>query len=393
MSLAPMVNSPAPAPHKQPVQPEVDLLLVATVLLLLGLGLVMVYSASISVAESKFGEGDSYHFLGRQALYMLLGIVLGQYCFRIPLRWWQTYSHYLLGLGILLLIAVLIPGLSHEINGSRRWIPLVFINFQPSELMKLFILIFTADYVVRKAAFKDHFLKGFLPILALLTVVSLLLLMEPDLGATIVIAAIALSVMFMNGMNWKMFLGLAGLVPVLIALLVIIEPYRMDRINAIFDPWNDPFNKGYQLTHALIAFGLGEWWGAGLGSSVEKLSYLPEAHTDFMFAVLAEELGFAGVATVISLFFFLLMRIFKVGRAAARLGDQFGSLVAQGIGVWLGLQAFINMGVNMGLLPTKGLTLPFMSYGGSSIVINCVAVAILLRIDRENRLKRRGINP
>ncbi|WP_292965610.1 putative lipid II flippase FtsW [Nitrosomonas sp.] len=388
-----MVNSPAPAPHKQPVQPEVDLLLVATVLLLLGLGLVMVYSASISVAESKFGEGDSYHFLGRQALYMLLGIVLGQYCFRIPLRWWQTYSHYLLGLGILLLIAVLIPGLSHEINGSRRWIPLVFINFQPSELMKLFILIFTADYVVRKAAFKDHFLKGFLPILALLTVVSLLLLMEPDLGATIVIAAIALSVMFMNGMNWKMFLGLAGLVPVLIALLVIIEPYRMDRINAIFDPWNDPFNKGYQLTHALIAFGLGEWWGAGLGSSVEKLSYLPEAHTDFMFAVLAEELGFAGVATVISLFFFLLMRIFKVGRAAARLGDQFGSLVAQGIGVWLGLQAFINMGVNMGLLPTKGLTLPFMSYGGSSIVINCVAVAILLRIDRENRLKRRGINP
>lgn len=388
-----MISSSAPAPHKQPIQPELDLLLVATVLLLLGLGLVMVYSASISVAESKFGEGDSYHFLGRQALYILLGAVLGRHCFKIPLRWWQTYSHYLLGLGILLLIMVLIPGLSHEINGSRRWIPLVFINFQPSELMKLIILIFTADYVVRKAAFKNHFFKGFLPILALLTVVSLLLLMEPDLGATVVIAAIVLSVMFMNGMSLKMFLGLICLVPVLFALLIIIEPYRMDRINAIFDPWNDPFNKGYQLTHALIAFGLGEWGGVGLGNSVEKLNYLPEAHTDFMFAVLAEELGFAGVVTVISLFFFLLIRIFKVGRAAARLGDQFGSLVAQGIGVWLGLQAFINMGVNMGLLPTKGLTLPFMSYGGSSIVINSIAIAILLRIDWENRMKRRGMNP
>ncbi|MBE7527881.1 putative lipid II flippase FtsW [Betaproteobacteria bacterium PRO4] len=380
------------ASHNQPIQPGLDLLLVVAVLLLLGLGLVMVYSASIAIAESKFGEGNSHYFLVRQVLYILAGIAVGNACFRIPLRWWQTYSHYLLGFGILLLVVVLVPGISHEINGSRRWLSLVIFNFQPSELMKLFILIFTADYVVRKAAFKDHFFKGFLPILALLTVVSLLLLMEPDLGATVVIAAIVLSVMFMNGMNWKMFLGLVCLVPVLIALLIIIEPYRMDRINAIFDPWNDPFNKGYQLTHALIAFGLGEWWGVGLGNSVEKLNYLPEAHTDFMFAVLAEELGFAGVVAVISLFFLLLVRIFKVGRMAAKLGNQFGSLVAQGIGVWLGLQAFINMGVNMGLLPTKGLTLPFMSYGGSSIVINCIAIAILLRIDWENRLKRRGVH-
>lgn len=384
--------STSTAPHKQPIQPGLDLFLASSVLLLLGLGLVMVYSASIAIAESKFGEGNSYYFLVRQAFYIVAGITAGAGCFQIPLRWWQTYSHYLLGLGILLLLVVLIPGISHEINGSRRWLPLVIFNLQPSELMKLFILIFTADYVVRKAAFKDHFFRGFLPILALLTVVSLLLLMEPDLGATVIIAAIVLSVMFMNGMNWKMFLGLVCLVPVLLALLIIIEPYRMDRINAIFDPWNDPFNKGYQLTHALIAFGLGEWWGVGLGSSVEKLNYLPEAHTDFMFAVLAEELGFAGVATVISLFFLLLVRIFKVGRRAARMGDQFGSLVAQGIGVWLGLQAFINMGVNMGLLPTKGLTLPFMSYGGSSIVINSIAIAILLRIDWENRLKHRGLN-
>lgn len=387
-----MMSLSTSAPHNQPIQPELDVLLVSTVLLLLGLGLVMVYSASIAIAEAKFGEGNSYYFLARQASYILAGIAIGTGCFRIPLRWWQAYSHYLLGLGILLLLVVLIPGISHEINGSRRWIPLGITSFQPSELMKLIILIFTADYVVRKAAFKDHFFKGFLPILALLTIVSLLLLMEPDLGATVVIAAIVLSIMFMNGMSLKMFFGLICLVPVLLALLIIIEPYRMDRINAIFDPWNDPFDKGYQLTHALIAFGLGEWWGVGLGSSVEKLNYLPEAHTDFMFAVLAEELGFAGVVTVISLFFFLLVRIFKVGRTAARLGDRFGSLVAQGIGVWLGLQAFINMGVNMGLLPTKGLTLPFMSYGGSSIVINSIAIAILLRIDWENRLKRRGLN-
>lgn len=388
-----MMSISTSTPHNnQPIQSELDLLLISTVMLLLGLGLVMVYSASIAIAEAKFGEGSSYYFLARQASYILAGIVVGTGCFRIPLRWWQIYSHYLLGFGILLLLVVLIPGISHEINGSRRWIPLGITSFQPSELMKLIILIFTADYVVRKAAFKDHFFKGFLPILALLTVVSLLLLMEPDLGATVVIAAIVLSIMFMNGMSLKMFFGLICLVPVLLVLLIVIEPYRMDRINAIFDPWNDPFDKGYQLTHALIAFGLGEWWGVGLGSSVEKLNYLPEAHTDFMFAVLAEELGFAGVVTVISLFFFLLVRIFKIGRAAARLGDQFSSLVAQGIGVWLGLQAFINMGVNMGLLPTKGLTLPFMSYGGSSILINSIAIAILLRIDWENRLKRKGLN-
>ena len=212
-----MMSPSTSAPHNQPIQPELDVLLVSTVLLLLGLGLVMVYSASIAIAEAKFGEGSSYYFLARQASYILAGIAVGIGCFRIPLRWWQAYSHYLLGLGILLLLVVLIPGISHEINGSRRWIPLGITSFQPSELMKLIILIFTADYVVRKAVFKDHFFKGFLPILALLTIVSLLLLMEPDLGATVVIAAIVLSIMFMNGMSLKMFFGLICLVPVLLA--------------------------------------------------------------------------------------------------------------------------------------------------------------------------------
>lgn len=378
--------------HNQPAQPELDLALLSTVLLLSGLGLIMVYSASIAIAESKFGENGTYYFLVRQAISIVLGIGFGMAAFKVSLRQWQTCSRFLLVIGIVLLFVVLIPGIGLEINGSRRWLPLVIFNFQPSELMKLLILIFTADYAVRKTAYKDHLLKGFLPILLLLGAVSFFLLQEPDLGAAIVIAAIVLSIMFLNGMSLKVFLGLICLIPIPFVLLIIFEPYRMDRINAILDPWNDPFNKGYQLTHALIAFGLGEWWGAGLGSSVEKLNYLPEAHTDFMFAVLAEELGFAGVATVIALFFFLLIRIFKIGRTAAAQGDQFGALVAQGIGVWLGTQAFINMGVNMGLLPTKGLTLPFMSYGGSSIVINAIAIAILLRVDWENRQKRRGLS-
>lgn len=378
--------------HNQPAQPELDLALLSTVLLLSGLGLIMVYSASIAIAESKFGENGTYYFLVRQAISIVLGIGFGMAAFKVSLRQWQTCSRFLLVIGIALLFVVLIPGIGLEINGSRRWLPLVIFNFQPSELMKLLILIFTADYAVRKTAYKDHLLKGFLPILLLLGAVSFFLLQEPDLGAAIVIAAIVLSIMFLNGMSLKVFLGLICLIPIPFVLLIIFEPYRMDRINAILDPWNDPFNKGYQLTHALIAFGLGEWWGAGLGSSVEKLNYLPEAHTDFMFAVLAEELGFAGVATVIALFFFLLIRIFKIGRTAAAQGDQFGALVAQGIGVWLGTQAFINMGVNMGLLPTKGLTLPFMSYGGSSIVINAIAIAILLRVDWESRQKRRGLS-
>jgi len=378
--------------HNQPAQLELDLPLLSIVLLLSGLGLIMVYSASIAIAESKFGENGTYYFLVRQAISIALGIGFGMAAFKVSLRQWQTCSRFLLVIGIALLFVVLIPGIGLEINGSRRWLPLVIFNFQPSELMKLLILIFTADYAVRKTAYKDHLFKGFLPILLLLGVVSFFLLQEPDLGATMVITAIVLAIMFISGMSLKVFLGLICLIPIPFVLLIIFEPYRMDRINAIFDPWNDPFNKGYQLTHALIAFGLGEWWGAGLGSSVEKLNYLPEAHTDFMFAVLAEELGFTGVATVIALFFFLLIRTFKIGRAAAAQGDQFGALVAQGIGVWLGTQAFINMGVNMGLLPTKGLTLPFMSYGGSSIVINAIAIAILLRVDWESRQKRRGFS-
>ena len=390
MSLINTMNSPIS--HNQSTQPELDLYLLSVVLLLLGLGLIMVYSASIAIAESKYGENGTYYFLIRQAFAIVLGIVAGIIAFQISLRQWRFFSPYLLIIGIVLLFIVLIPGIGLEINGSRRWLPLIVLNFQPSELMKLLILLFAADYVVRKNTYKNHLSKDFLPILALLAVISFLLLCEPDLGATVVIVAIVLSIMFIGGMNLKILLGLLCMMPTLLVILIMTKSYRLDRITAIFDPWDDPFNKGYQLTHALIAFGLGEWWGVGLGGSVEKLNYLPEAHTDFMFAVLAEEFGFVGVAVVIALFFFLLIRAFKIGRTAAMLEDQFGALVAQGIGIWLAFQAFINMGVNMGLLPTKGLTLPFMSYGGSSVVISSVAIAILLRVDWENRQKRRGLS-
>lgn len=378
--------------HRQPIETVIDLYLVCSVLALLGLGLVMVYSASIAIAETEHGTHGAYYYLIRQSGYILAGLIAGYIAFQAPLHVWREYSPYLLVGGIFLLALVLIPGVSREINGSHRWLSLGVVNFQPSELMKLLILVFTADYVVRKAAYRNHFFKGFLPILCTLLVVAVLLLREPDYGALVVTIAIVLGIMFMGGMSLKIFLILACLLPLPLILLISLEPYRMDRIIAFMDPWADPFDKGYQLSHALIAFGLGEWWGVGLGGSVEKLHYLPEAHTDFMLAVLAEELGLAGVATVMALFACLLVRAFSIGRTAIMHGDHFAALVAQGIGIWLGWQAFINMGVNMGLLPTKGLTLPFMSFGGSSIVVNCLAIALLLRIDWENRLKRKGLS-
>ncbi|BBL34489.1 putative peptidoglycan glycosyltransferase FtsW [Nitrosomonas stercoris] len=378
--------------HHQSPQLELDWYLLSAVLLLLGLGLIMVYSASIAVAESKYGENNIYYFLIRQIFAIILGAMAGMAAFRISLRQWRVCSPYLLIIGLVLLLIVLIPGIGLEVNGSRRWLPLVVFNFQPSELMKLLILLFAADYVVRKNIHKDHFSKGFFPILLLLGVVSLLLLGEPDYGAMIVIVLVVSAIMFIGGMNLKILLGLFFAMPTLFVTLIMTKSYRLDRLLATLDPWGDPFDKGYQLTHALMAFGLGEWWGVGLGGSVEKLNYLPEAHTDFMFAVLAEEFGFVGVATIIALFSFLLIRAFRIGRGAAILEDQFGALVAQGIGVWLATQAFINMGVNMGIVPTKGLTLPFMSYGGSSIVISCITIAILLRVDWENRQRRRGFS-
>jgi cell division protein FtsW len=371
--------------------PDFDQSLIWSSILLLSLGLVMVYSASISIAEAGRGtNGHPAHFLARHGAYLAVGLLTGLVAFQVPMRLWQKYSFPLFFLGVVLLTLVLIPAIGHEVNGSRRWISLWIVNLQPSEFMKLLIVFYVANYAVRKAHQLGSFRKGFLPMLIVVLIVGALLLLEPDFGSFVVITAIMMAILFLGGMDLKLFAGLIGFLVAGLVALIWIEPYRMQRFFGFLDPWDDPYGKGYQLSHALIAFGRGEWLGVGLGGSVEKLFYLPEAHTDFLLAVIAEELGFAGVATVLALFSWLVIRAFVIGRRAAALELHFSALAAQGIGVWLGVQAFINMGVNMGVLPTKGLTLPLMSFGGSSIVASCITLAVLMRADWENRQLTKG---
>lgn len=369
---------------------DLDQGLIWTVVFLLGLGLVMVYSASIAIADAGRGAGGAGYYLIRHVAYLAVGLLLGLLAFLVPMRAWQKYAVHLLAFGTLLLVLVLIPGIGLEVNGSRRWMSLFVVNFQPSELMKFFVVIYAAGYVVRKASYLGSFREGFLPMLLIMSIVGTLLLLEPDFGAFVVVTVLIMVILFLGGMSLKLYAGLICFLLISLGLLILDEPYRMDRIIAFMDPWADPGGKGYQLSHALIAFGRGEWLGVGLGASVEKLFYLPEAHTDFLFAVLAEELGFVGVLAVIMLFGWLIIRAFVIGRQANKLDCHYSALVAQGIGVWIGLQAFINMGVNMGVLPTKGLTLPLMSFGGSSITVICIALAVLLRVDWENRRRLKG---
>jgi cell division protein FtsW len=365
---------------------EYDASVVWTTLLLLTLGLVMVYSASIATAESaRFTGGQASWYLARHAAFLAASVVAAAIAFQIPMRAWQRAAPWLFVTGVVLLALVLVPGIGREVNGARRWLPLGFANLQPSELMKVAVVLYAADYTVRKHALMHSFRRGLAPMLGVMLVVGWLLLREPDFGAFVVICAIAMGTLFLGGMNGKWFAGLVGLAAAGFAVLVVSSPYRIQRIFGFMDPWADAFGRGYQLSHSLIAFGRGEWLGVGLGGSVEKLHYLPEAHTDFLLAVIGEELGFVGVAAVVGLFAWLCLRAFAIGRRAALLERSFGALVAQGIAVWLGVQAFINMGVNLGVLPTKGLTLPFMSFGGSALLANCVALAILLRVDCENR--------
>jgi len=378
------------SPGRAPLA-EYDASLLWIALGLMMVGLVMVYSASIAMAEtSKFTGGRASYFLVRHSIFLATGIVAGMVVFQIPMRLWQRLAPWLFASGVVLLALVLIPGFGREVNGARRWLSLGLVNLQPSELMKLFAVLYAADYTVRKAALMHSFKRGLLPMFAVMLVVGWLLLREPDFGAFVVITAIAMAILFLGGMNARWFAALLVLLAIGFAGLVLASPYRMQRIFGFMDPWADPFGKGYQLSHALIAFGRGEWIGVGLGASVEKLLYLPEAHTDFLLAVIGEELGFAGVAVVIALFAWLVIRAFSIGRLAVRLERPYSALVAQGIAVWLGVQALINMGVNMGVLPTKGLTLPLMSFGGSGILANCVALAILLRIDWESRQMMKG---
>jgi cell division protein FtsW len=362
-------------------------------LLLAAIGLVMVYSASIATAEaSRYTGNNAAWFLMRHGAYLALALTIAITVFLIPARLWQKAAPWLFLVGVAGLALVLVPGFGREVNGARRWLDLPGFGFQPSEAVKLAVVLYAADYTARKHTVLKSFKRGLLPMLAVMLLVSWLLLREPDFGALVVIAVIAFSILFLGGMNGRHFAALLGMLAVGFALLVVFSPYRLQRIFGFMDPWSDPFGKGYQLSHALIAFGRGEWLGVGLGASVEKLHYLPEAHTDFLLAVIAEELGLAGVALVIALFAWLVARAFTIGRQACLHERHFAALAAQGIGIWFGFQALINMGVNMGLLPTKGLTLPLMSYGGSGLLANFVALAILLRIDWENRQLSRGLN-
>ena len=372
---------------------EYDRSLAWAALLLAATGLVMVYSASMATAEAnRYTGNNAAWFLARQSIFLGVAFAAALTVFLVPARWWQHAAPWLFLGGVVLLAAVLIPGVGREVNGARRWLALPVLSVQPSELMKLAAVLYAADYTVRKHSVLKRFKRGLLPMLAVMLLVSWLLLREPDFGALVVIAASAFAVLFLGGMNGRHFAALLGMLGAGFVLLVLASPYRMHRIFGYMDPWSDPFGSGYQLSHALIAFGRGEWLGVGLGGSVEKLHYLPEAHTDFLLAVLAEELGFIGVAVVIALFAWIVARAFAIARQAASRERPFAALTAQGIGIWLGFQAFINMGVNMGLLPTKGLTLPLMSYGGSGLVVNFVALAILLRIDWENRQLARGLH-
>jgi cell division protein FtsW len=372
---------------------DYDQLLVWAILSLMLIGLVMVYSASITLADGpKYANYSSNFFLIRHLISLAIAIGVGIWAFKIPTKVWDRYSPVIFGFTVLLLIAVLIPGVGKGVNGAKRWIPLGVMNFQPSELMKFAAVIFAASYTVQRQEYLHSFVKGMLPMGIAVALVGGLLMAEPDMGAFVVVALIAFGILFLGGINAKLFGGLILVGLMSGATMIALSPFRRGRMLAFMDPWqvDNAANKGYQLTHSLMAFGRGEWFGTGLGGSVEKLHYLPEAHTDFIMAVIGEELGFVGVVVMIFLFYWIVRRAFLIGRTALQLDRSFAGLAAKGVAIWIGWQAFINMGVNLGLLPTKGLTLPLVSYGGSGILMNAVAVAMLLRIDFENRILMRG---
>jgi cell division protein FtsW len=360
---------------------------------LIALGMVMVYSASVALPDSpKFSRYTSTYFLTRHLLSIAIAVVVGVVAVQVPMNSWEKWAPWLFVATLLMLVVVLIPHVGKVVYGARRWIPIGFMNFQPSELAKLTMAMYAAGYMVRKMEAREKFLQAVIPMAIAVAVVGLLLLAEPDMGAFLVIAAIAMGILFLGGVNGRMFLLITGVLVGAFVLMISLSPWRRDRIFAYLNPWDEKYTlgKAYQLSHSLIAFGRGEVFGQGLGSSVEKLHYLPEAHTDFLLAVIGEELGFVGVACVIVAFFWLARRIFHIGRQAVALDRVFAGLFAQGLGIWMGGQAFINMGVNLGVLPTKGLTLPLMSYGGSAILMNVIAIAIVLRVDIENRQLMRG---
>jgi cell division protein FtsW len=370
-----------------------DLPLVIATSILVGLGILMVYSAAIALADGPRANYGRYSFVLRQSAYVAIGLFVSAMVLTVPMTAWRRMTVALFCITVVLLVLVIIPGIGKKANNAMRWLPLGPVTFQPSELMKFAVILFTADYVIRKKEYLQSFLRGFMPIALILGVVAYLLLKQPDLGALIVIVTIAMGILFVGGINARIFSSLAGILLSAFALIIWISPWRRERVFAYLDPWNPEYaqSSAYQLSHSLMAVGRGEWTGVGLGASVEKLHYLPEAHTDFIVAVIGEELGFVGIMLILVLFAVVVQRCFEIGRQAIAMERVFGGLVAQGVGVWFGVQAFINIGVCLGVLPTKGLTLPLVSYGGSGLLMNLIAIAIVLRVDFENRNLMRGV--
>ena len=370
-----------------------DQTLLWVVVALLAWGLVMVYSASIAMPDNpRFGKIAPTHFLMLHARALVVGFVVALLAFQVSMATWERVAPWLFVVSIVLLVAVLIPHVGIVVNGARRWLSLGIMNFQPSELAKFAVLVYASDYMVRKMEVKERFFRAVLPMAFAVAIVGVLLLAEPDMGAFMVISVIAMGILFLGGVNARMFFLIAAVVVVAFGMMVMFSEWRRERIFAYMDPWSDKYSmgKGYQLSHSLIAFGRGEIFGVGLGGSIEKLHWLPEAHTDFLLAVIGEEFGLVGVLVVIGLFFWMIRHIMQIGRQSIVLDRLFSGLVAQGVGIWMGFQTFINVGVNLGALPTKGLTLPLMSYGGSAIVMNLIGLAVVLRIDYENRVLMRG---
>lgn len=373
--------------RRNPDRLPIDVYLLSSVIILLCVGLVMMTSASISEAERLYD--NPFHFFQKQSLYILAGLAAGAVVWKIPLGLIDKARPFLLVASVLLLLVLLIPGVGQTVNGSTRWIRLAGINFQVSELVKLFMILFFAGYLQKH---KDDLMVSSKPVwvpLGILGTIGGLLLMQPDFGATVVISVTVMSMLLLAGVRLRIFSLIIIVAGSLFAILIYTSEYRFKRFMGFLDPWADPFNTGFQLSQSLIAFGRGEWFGVGLGDSVQKLFYLPEAHTDFVFAVIAEELGVAGAIFVIALFTFISWRALRIGKQAEKAGQMFSAYMAYGIGCWLAFQAYVNVGVNMGVLPTKGLTLPLISYGGSSMVISCVAMALLLRADYELRFQFR----
>lgn len=375
------------------VRQDIDLVVLWVPILLMFWGLVMVYSASVALPNSpKFENYSPYHFFLRHMMAIAIALIASVFAFRLPTKTWEKLAPLLFVIALFLLVLVLVPHVGRVVNGARRWLPLGVMNLQPSEVMKLACALYAASYCVRKQNDITDFGKGFVPMAVVMGLVGALLLLEPDLGAFMVVVSIAMAVVFLGGVNYKVFAGIVVSLVLAFSAIILLSPWRRARLFAYLDPWHEANAQGsaYQLTQSLIAFGRGELFGVGLGDSVQKMFYLPEAHTDFILAVIGEEFGLLGVWTVIIAFTLLIRRMFAIAREAMAFERTFQALAVQGLAIWFGAQAFINMGVNMGVLPTKGLTLPFVSYGGSAILMGCLAIAFVLRVDFENRRLMRG---